>query len=137
MRLIIKPIFDRTQEIDVTQRVVATIAHEIWTRFGGCDALNWLEAEGHVAALESHLAALIEQIRDDRSLAAVLPASGDDTSCRGMKCDQDIRQELGSVENGHESSCPPDTQHREPAHRTDRTKKRRPARPRRRVAVSA
>ena len=48
MRITITPVAEPETEIDVTQRLVAAIAEEIWRACGGNDALNWLEAERQV-----------------------------------------------------------------------------------------
>lgn len=48
MRVVVRPIMDPRQEIDLTHRLVETIAEELWKRFGGNDKVNWLEAELHL-----------------------------------------------------------------------------------------
>lgn len=48
MRIIIRPVADRQREIDLTQRLIATIAEELWRLYGGNEQLNWLEAEMHL-----------------------------------------------------------------------------------------
>jgi len=48
MRIIIRPIMDRQREIDLTQRLIAAIAEELWRLYGGNEQLNWLEAEMHL-----------------------------------------------------------------------------------------
>ncbi|MCC6659858.1 MAG: hypothetical protein IT437_03125 [Phycisphaerales bacterium] len=48
MRLVIRPDQDPQREIDVTHRLVAAIAAEIWEACGGNDELNWIEAEAHL-----------------------------------------------------------------------------------------
>ncbi len=48
MRIIIRPVVDGQREIDLTQRLIATIAEELWRRYGGNEQLNWLEAELHL-----------------------------------------------------------------------------------------
>ncbi|MFN0011857.1 MAG: hypothetical protein ACKVS8_09465 [Phycisphaerales bacterium] len=48
MRIIIRPVVDRQREIDLTQRLTAVIAEELWRLYGGNEQLNWLEAELHL-----------------------------------------------------------------------------------------
>src|SRR5688572_9094653 len=48
MKIIVRPILNPNREIDVTHRLVATIAEELWRLFGGNDTLNWIEAEWHL-----------------------------------------------------------------------------------------
>jgi hypothetical protein len=36
------------QERDVTDRLVAAIAEELWRLYGGNEQLNWVEAEAHL-----------------------------------------------------------------------------------------
>lgn len=45
MRIIVRPVIDPQREIDLTHRLVSTIAEELWRHFGGNDEVNWLEAE--------------------------------------------------------------------------------------------
>lgn len=51
MRIIIRPVADRQREIDLTQRLIAAIAEELWRLFGGNEQLNWLEAEMHLRTI--------------------------------------------------------------------------------------
>jgi len=51
MRLVIRPLSDPTNEIDVTRPLVKAIAEELWRHYGGNDVLNWIEAQGHVETL--------------------------------------------------------------------------------------
>ncbi len=53
MRLVIRPILDPDREIDLTHRLTAVIAEELWRQFGGNERLNWLEAELHLSAIVS------------------------------------------------------------------------------------
>lgn len=48
MRLVIHPLSDPQREVDVTRRLVAAIAAELWRLYGGNEKLNWIEAEGHL-----------------------------------------------------------------------------------------
>lgn len=48
MRIVIRPVVDRQREIDLTQRLIAAIAEELWRLYGGNEQLNWLEAEMHL-----------------------------------------------------------------------------------------
>ncbi len=51
MRITIRPSLDPRREIDITTRLVAAIADELAKQYGGNDALNWLEAEQHLARI--------------------------------------------------------------------------------------
>ncbi len=51
MRLTIRPLAEPRRELDLTHRLVAVIAEELWKRYGGNDTLNWLEAERHLQRL--------------------------------------------------------------------------------------
>lgn len=51
MRIMIRPAIDQQREIDLTQRLIAAIAEELWQRYGGNEQLNWLEAEAHLKRL--------------------------------------------------------------------------------------
>lgn len=51
MRIVIRPMSAPVHEIDLTDRLVAAIAHAIWCHTGGNDLVNWLEAEQHLAQL--------------------------------------------------------------------------------------
>lgn len=51
MKVTITPVAEPEREIDVTNRLVAAIAEEIWRMCGGNEALNWLEAERHLARI--------------------------------------------------------------------------------------
>lgn len=51
MRLVIRPMLDPRNEIDVTHQIVKAIAEELWRRHGGNDVLNWMEAQWHIEAL--------------------------------------------------------------------------------------
>ena len=53
MRLVIRPIAEPTQLVDVTDRVVRVIAEELQRSVGGNHVLNMLEAERAVQALLS------------------------------------------------------------------------------------
>lgn len=48
MRIIIRPTLEPQREVDVTTRLTAAIAEELWRLYGGNDKLNWLEAERHL-----------------------------------------------------------------------------------------
>lgn len=48
MRITLRPPPDPQREVDVTQRLVAAIAEELWRLYGGNDELNWIEAEAHL-----------------------------------------------------------------------------------------
>jgi hypothetical protein len=48
MKIIIHPVVDPRREIDLTNRLVAAIAEELWRLYGGNERLNWLEAERHL-----------------------------------------------------------------------------------------
>lgn len=51
MRLVIRPMMDPRNEIDVTHQLVKAVAEELWRRYGGNDVLNWMEAQWHIEAL--------------------------------------------------------------------------------------
>jgi len=51
MRLVIRPVMDPQREIDLTHRLTAAIAEELWRLFGGNEQLNWVEAEMHLQRL--------------------------------------------------------------------------------------
>lgn len=53
MRLVIRPISEPTQMVDVTDRVVRVIADELQRSVGGNHVLNMLEAERAVQSLLS------------------------------------------------------------------------------------
>jgi hypothetical protein len=48
MRIIVHPIQEPGSEIDVTHRLIAAIAEELWRLHGGNEQLNWVEAESHL-----------------------------------------------------------------------------------------
>lgn len=48
MRITVRPVVDPWHEIDLTNRLVAAIAEELWLLYGGNDKLNWFEAERHL-----------------------------------------------------------------------------------------
>jgi hypothetical protein len=48
MNIVIRPVLEPRSEIDITRRLTAAIAEELWLRFGGNALLNWLEAEHHL-----------------------------------------------------------------------------------------
>ena len=75
MRIIVRPIVAPQREIDLTQRLIAAIAEELWRLYGGNEQLNWLEAELHLQHIvgETHAAAEVT------SVIVVRPtADGDD-----------------------------------------------------------
>jgi len=51
MRIVIRPAGSPHRELDVTQAIVAAVAHELWKHQGGNEVLNWVEAERQVARL--------------------------------------------------------------------------------------
>jgi hypothetical protein len=61
MRIVVRPVMEPQLEIDVTQRLVAAIAEELWRVCGGNDHLNWIEAELHLRRIvgEARIAAAI------------------------------------------------------------------------------
>jgi hypothetical protein len=48
MRIVVHPILEPERELDVTRRLIAAIAEELWLACGGNSELNWLEAELHL-----------------------------------------------------------------------------------------
>ncbi|TVR99824.1 MAG: hypothetical protein EA423_12085 [Phycisphaerales bacterium] len=51
MRFVIRPTADPKNDVDLTERLTAAIAEEIWLRYGGNERLNWLEAELHLQSI--------------------------------------------------------------------------------------
>ena len=51
MRLTIRPSMAPDREIDVTQALIAAVAHQLHAQCGGNDVLNWLEAERFLARI--------------------------------------------------------------------------------------
>lgn len=51
MKIVIRPVLDPRQELDLTHRLTAAIAEELWRTCGGNERLNWLEAERHLEQL--------------------------------------------------------------------------------------
>jgi hypothetical protein len=76
MRIIVRPLSDPHREVDVTERLVAAIAEELWRLYGGNDRLNWLEAE-------RHLARIVGEARTEAAETAVLVAPARRRSPRG------------------------------------------------------
>ena len=70
MRIIVRPIVDAQREIDLTRRLVAAIAEELWRLYGGNEHLNWLEAELHLQSIVGEAKAAAR----DTSIATVGPA---------------------------------------------------------------
>jgi hypothetical protein len=66
MRVIIRPLAEPEREIDMTHRLVAAIAEELWRLYAGNAKLNWLEAERHLARIIGHA-------RDEAPWTVVLP----------------------------------------------------------------
>lgn len=48
MRCIIRPTAAPHDQLDLTERLTAAIAEELWRHYGGNDRLNWFEAEMHL-----------------------------------------------------------------------------------------
>ncbi|MCC5785356.1 MAG: hypothetical protein JJU33_01490 [Phycisphaerales bacterium] len=48
MRFVIRPTADPQTDVDLTERLTAAIAEELWVRYGGNERLNWFEAELHL-----------------------------------------------------------------------------------------
>lgn len=70
MKIIVRPIVDAHREIDLTRRLVAAIAEELWRLYGGNEHLNWLEAELHLQSIVGEARAAAR----DTSIATVGPA---------------------------------------------------------------
>lgn len=72
MRILIRPAIDQHCEIDVTKRLVAAIAEELWLHSGGNDQVNWLEAELHLERIigESRVKAATAEFRTTEMLAS-------------------------------------------------------------------
>lgn len=78
MKIIVRPILDPQREIDLTHRLVAAIAEELWRLFGGNETLNWIEAEWH-------LQRIVAQARVDASetvVVQVAPSTADGATSR-------------------------------------------------------
>lgn len=54
MKITVRPMSNPGHELDVTHRLIAAIAEELWLFHGGNEQLNWLEAERHLEALVAH-----------------------------------------------------------------------------------
>jgi hypothetical protein len=52
------------REVDITERLIAAIAEELWRLYGGDDQLNWLEAE-------AHLQRIVGEVKAETSAAAL------------------------------------------------------------------
>lgn len=75
MRIIVRPIVDPQREIDLTQRLIAAIAEELWRLYGGNEQLNWLEAELHL----QHIVGAARAAAEATSVIVVRPtADGDE-----------------------------------------------------------
>lgn len=48
MRVVVHPMLEPERQIDLTERLIAAIAEELWRTHGGNDQLNWIEAEAHL-----------------------------------------------------------------------------------------
>jgi hypothetical protein len=51
LQVTIRPLADPASEIDLTQKLIAAIAEELWKHSGEADVVNWLEAEFHLKRL--------------------------------------------------------------------------------------
>lgn len=97
MKIIVRPILDPEREIDLTHRLVAAIAEELWRLFGGNDALNWIEAEGH-------LQQIVAQARggaDETAVVHVAPSVPHQAINRGMRPAQRERKSARLSEHSH------------------------------------
>lgn len=63
MKIIVRPILDPQREIDLTHRLVAAIAEELWRLFGGNETLNWIEAEWHLQRIVAQARAEARETR--------------------------------------------------------------------------
>lgn len=90
MKVLVRPVAGPQREIDITHRLVAAIAEELWRLYGGNEQLNWLEAE-------LHLRRIVGEVRTQREAAGVviggepIPVSGPD---RGAAARRQPRREL-------------------------------------------
>ncbi|HMN41264.1 MAG TPA: hypothetical protein PKE29_10490 [Phycisphaerales bacterium] len=78
MKLLIRTIQEPEREHDVTRRLVAAIAEELWRLYGGNDQLNWLEAELHLQRIVGQARADARETRVilvDRPGASGAPAA--------------------------------------------------------------
>lgn len=69
MKITVRPSAAPDEEIDLTGRLVAAIAEELWKLHGGNDRLNWLEAE-------MHLQRIIGQVREEAELLRYVAGEG-------------------------------------------------------------
>lgn len=80
MKIIVRPILDPQREIDLTHRLVAAIAEELWRLFGGNEKLNWIEAEWHLQRIVAQARAEARETAVVRApLAPAADASPDRT----------------------------------------------------------
>lgn len=97
MKIIVRPILDPQREIDLTHRLVAAIAEELWRLFGGNDALNWIEAERHLQQIVAQ--ARVEA--DETAVVHVAPSVQDQAINRGMPPGQRERKSARLSEHCH------------------------------------
>jgi hypothetical protein len=71
VKIIVRPILDPQREIDLTHRLVAAIAEELWRLCGGNDKLNWIEAEWH---LQRIVGQSIDEAREAQMVAPSRPS---------------------------------------------------------------
>lgn len=70
MRIIVRPVSDPRRELDLTHRLVAAIAEELWRLYGVREQLNWLEAEMHLQRIVGEARAEAQE-----TIVAVVPAA--------------------------------------------------------------
>lgn len=108
MRIVIRPVMEPQHEIDISQRLVAAIAEELWCLYGGNDHLNWLEAE-------THLRQIVGETRTEAAMADARLASANGSA--------GARNGSAGARNGSARSLsaePADTHDQGPRHRIKR-----------------
>ncbi len=87
MRVLVRPLAEPQREVDVTDRLVSAIAEELWRRYGGNAALNWLEAERHLERILAHAQASTKTpVREPMTVASAIrrhPSAGSGPAGRG------------------------------------------------------
>jgi hypothetical protein len=62
MRITIRPAMEPFRAIDITDRLIAAIADELWRACGGNAQLNWIEAEAHLAAIMGEARQVVSEV---------------------------------------------------------------------------
>jgi hypothetical protein len=88
MKIIVRPILDPQREIDLTHRLVAAIAEELWRLFGGNETLNWIEAEWHLQRIVAQARAEAREM----VVAHVAPSMADEAIRRWAQPARGVRE---------------------------------------------